>query len=323
MITIRQIAQEAGVSKSTVSRYLNNGYVSKKSEEKIKQIINKHNFIPNEFARNLKAEKSKFIGVVVPRFDSPSVMSVLDGIDKVARKNGYQLLIQNTELDIAREIESLFSLVQNKVAGIISFATEITEDLLQAVDKINCPIIIFGQSHPDVYSVNQNNFQAGQLLASRLISYGHQNVIYVGVPEVDVSIGIDRKKGVVETFEKHGISVKTVEATFRINDNYHLGLELFDQPQATLYIAATDNMAMGLYKAAHEKGLQVGSDISIAGFGGYTFGEFVIPTLTTVDLHHYHAGEVAAIQLIKRINGESIQKEHFIEVSFCSRESVR
>lgn len=322
MITIRQIAQEAGVSKSTVSRYLNDGYVSEETAIKIKEVIQKYNYTPNEFARNLKIDKSKFIGVIIPRIDSPSTMGMLDGIDRTARENGYQILISNTDLEAKREIESIYSLVQNKVAGIILIATEITTEHLEAQKTVKVPIMFVGQDHEQVFSVNHDNYEAGKKLAENLLAFNHQKVSYIGVPEHDRSVGLDRKNGVVDTFEKNGINVNQVESTFRTKDNYYLALDLLKQRLATLYITATDNMAMGFYRAAHDLGLVVGQDISIAGFGGYAFSEFLTPPLTTMDFHHELVGETAAFNLFQRIEGKVIEAQATISVTYLNRKSV-
>ncbi|MGP6147333.1 LacI family DNA-binding transcriptional regulator [Jeotgalibaca sp. A122] len=322
MVTIRQIAKEAGVSKSTVSRYLNDGYVSEDTAEKIKTVIDKYNFVPNKFARTLKSDKSNFIGVIIPRIDSPSAMSMLDGIDRTARANGFQILISNTDLEVGREIESIYSLVQNKVAGIILIATEITPEHLEAQESLSVPILFIGQNHDSVYSVNHDNYLAGKTLAENLLPFGHKDVTYVGVSEHDQSVGVERKKGVVETFKKSGITVTEVESTFRTKDNYYLALDLLKESTSTLYIAATDNMAMGFYRAAHDLGLVVGKDISIAGFGGYAFSEFLTPPLTTMDFHHELVGETAAFNLFERIAGKSIARETTIAVTYLKRKSV-
>ncbi|MGX7031536.1 LacI family DNA-binding transcriptional regulator [Vagococcus zengguangii] len=322
MITIRQIAKEAGVSKSTVSRYLNDGYVSEKTAEKIKKVIEENNYSPNEFARNLKYEKSKFIGVVIPRIDSPSTTSMLAGVEKISREHDYQILISNTDLDDQREIESIYSLVQNKVAGIIVFATKITDEHLALQNKIEIPIIFVGQQHPDIYSVIHDNFQAGQLLASNLLKFNHQKVRYIGVSKTDYSVGVQRKKGVVSTFIAQGIQVEEIESSFRTMANYELAKQLLQDKTYTLYVTATDNMAIGFYRAAFDLGLIVGQDISIAGFGGYMFSEFLTPPLTTIDFHHEKVGEQAMANLLDLIVGNSTIKESIVPVSYQERKSV-
>lgn len=322
MVTIKQIAKEAGVSKSTVSRYLNKGYVSEETAQKIEKIIAEYNYSPNEFARNLKIQKSNFIGVITPRLTSPSIMAMLNGIDEVARRNGFQMLISNTELKVKREIENIYSLVQNKVAGIILFATEITPEHIQVANAIDIPLLFVGQSNEAVYSLDHDNYQAGVNLATSLMDYRHQEILYVGVPENDISVGIQRKLGVIETFAKQGIQTETVASTFYPEDNYQLGLELLPQKKASLLICATDSMAMGLIKAAHQLDIAIGSELSIAGFGGYSFGEYLYPPLTTVDYHHQVVGEKAAVLMDELLQGNAIPQRTIIDTTTIIRESV-
>lgn len=322
MVTIKQIAKESGVSKSTVSRYLNNGYVSEATAEKIEKIISKYNYSPNEFARNLKIQKSNFIGVISPRLTSPSIMAILNGIDEIARKNGFQMLISNTELEIKREIESIYSLVQNKVAGIILLATEITEEHIKVANSIDVPILFVGQSNESVYSVDHDNYQAGVNLAQALLEYGHKEVLYIGVPENDLSVGINRKQGVMTTFLDNGITPQIVFSTFYPEDNYQLGLELLPQSNASLIICATDSMAMGVIKAANQLNIAIGSELSVAGFGGYSFGEYLYPPLTTVDFHHQFVGEKAACLMTELLQGNEIEKQTIVDTTMIIRNSV-
>lgn len=322
MITIKQIAQEAGVAKSTVSRYLNQGSVSSGTAQKIEAVIGKYNYTPNEFAQNLKAKKSKFLGVIAPRINSPSVMKLIEGIDKQARDIGYQILISNTELDISREIESIYSLVKNRVAGIILLATEITPSHLEAAKEVDVPILFVGQSHPEVYSLDHDNYLAGQQLAEEVSALGYKKVLYIGVPESDRSVGIYRKAGVVETFRQTGGTVNVVPSTFYAEDNYLLGKTLLKKTTAELIITATDSMAMGVIKAAHELGVEIGKDLSIAGFGGYSFGEYLYPALTTVDFHYFDVGHQAAHLLNQQITGGTIPLRTMVPTHVILRNSV-
>src|SRR5699024_3228995 len=108
----------AGVAKSTVSRYLNNGSISQKTREKIEKIIKETGYTTNTYAQSLKAEKTNMIGVIIPRLNSASTNEVLEGIDATARKAGYQLVITNSNQENARELENIQTLQRQKVAGI-------------------------------------------------------------------------------------------------------------------------------------------------------------------------------------------------------------
>jgi len=129
MTTIKDIAEKAGVAKSTVSRYLNNGYISEEKRKKIDQIIAETGYRPNTFARSLKAQDTKLLGVIIPRLNSPSTNDVLKGIDTTARENGYQMLITNSDQSDERELENIEMLVKQKVAGMI---------LLRAKSRRSC-----------------------------------------------------------------------------------------------------------------------------------------------------------------------------------------
>lgn len=321
-VTIKQIASESGVSSSTVSRYLNQGYVSDAASKKIAAVIKKYNYIPNSFARNLKAEESSYVGVIIPRMDLPSVMEKLDGIDCELRKHGLQILLINTELDDQREINSLYSLVQNNVAGIIVLSSNVTSEHCSIAKEHSIPIIFVGQNNNHVYTVGHDNYLAGKQLAEALLTYEHKNITFLGVAEKNIPVGGQRKRGVVETFEESGVSVQEVQTSFTLNDAYETGLKILKKPKSSLYVAATDQIAAGLYNAAQELDLAIGKDISIAGFGGYDTSRYLFPLLTTVDFHHRDVGRTVAKLLYDRINFKEIPKDVKIETSVKIGNSV-
>lgn len=322
MVTIKQIAQEAGVSKSTVSRYLNQGYVSHETAQKIATIVKKYNYVPNSFARNLKSEKSTYVGVVIPRMDSPAVMEMLDGIDQDLRDRGLQILIANTDLVVKREIESMYHLIQNNVAGIIALTAQITKEHCRVAKRFPVPIVFVGQSSDHVYTVNHDNFLAGQQLVEEILPYNHKKIMYLGVSERDVSVGIERRNGVVETYGEAGIAVEEVKTTFRMKDVYNLGTRLLKKETATLYIAATDQIATGLYHACNDLGIKIGQDVSIASFGGYGMSSHLFPLLTTVDLQHHLVGKKAADFLCQRMGLKKSPQQIEIETSVRMGRSV-
>ena len=123
MVTLNDIAKMANVSKSTVSRYLNNGSVSQKTKEKLDKIVQETGYQPNIMAQNLKASKSNMVGVIIPRYDSPSTNQVLKGFDAIAYPKNIQLVMTNADLDIGRTKQNLALLQRQKVGAIILFAT--------------------------------------------------------------------------------------------------------------------------------------------------------------------------------------------------------
>ena len=135
MNTIEDIARLAGVAKSTVSRYLNGGSISESTKKKIERIINETGYAPNSFAQSLKAKKPNIIGTIVPRLDSFATSQILMGIDEQLMEQNYQMLISNTSQVVEREVESVYSLSNQKVAGILLLSTEITNAHLKAFSE--------------------------------------------------------------------------------------------------------------------------------------------------------------------------------------------
>ncbi len=129
MVTLNDIAKMANVSKSTVSRYLNQGSVSQKTKEKLDKIVKETGYQPNFLAQSLKPTRSNMAGVIIPRYDSPSTNTAMKGIDSVAYAENVQLMITNANLNLERTKQNMRLLQRQKVGAIILFATEIDQEL--------------------------------------------------------------------------------------------------------------------------------------------------------------------------------------------------
>ncbi|WP_099225140.1 LacI family DNA-binding transcriptional regulator [Listeria costaricensis] len=320
MISINEIAAMAGVSKSTVSRYLNGGSISQKTEAKIRKIVEETGYIPNQFARSLKAKETKMIGVIIPRLDSQAMAETLRGIDKVLRQAEYQMVITNTEQEIEREIESLYTLAKQKVAGIILAATLITEKHLKAMAEIEVPIVVVGQHCDSQVSVVYDDYQVGRLLGEYIFEQGHRNVAYVGVSEADHAVGVERKRGVTDRaadFSDVELSLFTTD--FSSNEAIKVGQTILKKQRPTAIIAATDNIGLGILKACYLEGIRVPEDVSLISVGGYGITELVTPSLTTIKLNFDLAGKLAA----QAVTGQIAEKQQYVvPFQLLERESV-
>ncbi|WP_308012613.1 MULTISPECIES: LacI family DNA-binding transcriptional regulator [Metabacillus] len=195
MVTIADIVKMAGVAKSTVSRYLNGGSVSQATKQKIEKIIENTGYVPNSFAQSLKARVTNLVGVVVPRLDSYSASRTMIGIDDQLRELNLKMLVANSSLSVEREIENIYSLAKQRVAGIILLATEITDAHLEAFKKINIPVLAVGQTHKDVHCLIHNDEQGAYELGKYVLSNGHKKIAFLGVTEKDIAVGLNRKNG--------------------------------------------------------------------------------------------------------------------------------
>ncbi|WP_332695955.1 LacI family DNA-binding transcriptional regulator [Halalkalibacter lacteus] len=323
MVTIADIAKMAGVAKSTVSRYLNGGYVSQATKQKIEKIIEKTDYVPNSFAQSLKARVTNLIGVVVPRLDSYSASRTMIGIDDQLRELNLKMVVANSSLSVEREIENIYSLAHQKVAGLILLATEITDAHLEVFKKINIPVLIVGQKHTDVYCLIHNDEQGAYELGKYVVSKGHKRIAFLGVTEKDIAVGLNRKEGFKKAVtEGEYSSIQFYQTTFNSDDASEMAEDIIDDYNPSIIVCSTDNMALGVMKAARRKGLRIPEDLSITGFGGYSISEYTYPGLTTVKFHYKTAGRMAARKIHNLINNQDIEVCTIIDFEILKRESV-
>ncbi|MEH7095224.1 LacI family DNA-binding transcriptional regulator [Neobacillus vireti] len=323
MKTIADIARLSGVAKSTVSRYLNGGSVSELTKKKIERVIKETGYIPNTFAQSLKAKKPNIIGTIVPRLDSFATSQTLIGIDQQLRELNYQMLISNTSQDLDREIENIYTMARQKVAGIILLATQITNTHLEAFQQLQIPILLVGQEHKEVYSVIHNDYEAGYDMGRYILSKGHRKIAYLGVTEKDIAVGVMRKEGFRKAIqEAEGCEVKYYKTSFKMSESITKVPQIIDEFNPSLIVCATDNIALGAIKAAHLKGIRLPEDLSITGFGGYEVTEIIHPSLTTVKFYYRDAGQVAAQSMVRLLSSEDLPPIIFSKYKIIERESV-
>ncbi len=321
--TILDIAKMAGVAKSTVSRYLNGGSVSEATKRKIEQVINETGYIPNTFAQSLKAKKPNIIGTIIPRLDSFATSQTLIGIDEHLKELNFQMLIANTSQDVTREIENIYSLKRQKVAGIILLAAQVTPAHLEAFQEVQLPVFLVGQQYEGVYSVIHNDEEAAYELGKHVLEMGHRKIAFLGVTETDIAVGVKRKEGFRRAIgEREDCEVRYYETSFKMEDAQVEAMRIMQEFRPSIIVCATDNIALGVMKAAYVNGLRIPTDLSITGFGGYDITEVIHPSLSTVKFYYKDAGRLAAQNIVKLIHGEQVPFVTISPHTFIQRESV-
>lgn len=295
-VTIADVAKLAGVAKSTVSRYLNGGYVSGETSEKIELVIKQTKYEPNNFAQSLKAKRTNFVGVIVPRLNSFTVSLTLKGIDEKLREAGYQLLISNTDQSVERELESLSNFANQRVAGVILMSVGLTAEHSKIIKEMKIPVLSVGQYHDSVPSLVYADEEAGFVLGKYLLECGHRKMIYVGVTEQDIAVGVKRKQGFYKALSSEAsCEVQYCESGFLMKDGYRL-FETLDLNGATMIACATDNIALGVMKALGERGIRVPEDVSVTGFGDYEIADII--GLTTMRYPYEETGRLSASKIL-------------------------
>ena len=322
--TINDVAKMAGVSKSTVSRFLNGSPVRDETAKSIRRAIDHFHYESNQFAR-LNARQSNIIGIILPGFDSTVTPRVMTAMDKYLRTKGYTPLIINTEGDLDFEVASISNLANMNVDGIVIVSTYITPGHRRAIESVETPVVFMGQVFDAGVSVLDDNLSAGRELGAYVAKRGIRSVGLLWVDEKDVAVGVQRKTGVIEGLRSGGVEdVRTYVADFTYPTSYAVArhaLEAPDRPEAL--VCATDRIAYGVYKAARELGLRIPEDVSVTGFGAYDTSEVVTPPLTTVGFDVEAAACVCADTVLKMHRGEPVSKTQLIGYTFVEGESVR
>ncbi|MFJ8248264.1 LacI family DNA-binding transcriptional regulator [Peribacillus asahii] len=323
MKNIADIAKLAGVAKSTVSRYLNGGSVSEVTKRKIEDIIAETGYMPNAFAQSLKAKKTNIIGIIVPQLDSYETSQTLIGIDEQLRELNYLMLVSHTNRNLNREIENIYTLAKQKVAGIILLATQITDRHVQAISEIDIPVLLVGQHHDEIHSLVHHDEEAGYTMGKYIIEQGHRRLAFLGVSEADIAVGVKRKEGFKRaTRDVNNCEVRYFETKANMREVAANALDIFNDFFPSALICATDEIAIGVVKAAYTKGMHVPANLSVTGFGGYEITAMMHPALTTVQFYFIEAGKKAADHIVQLVNGQDIPMLTYSNFEIIARESV-
>ena len=301
-LNIIDIAKLAGVSKSTVSRYLNNGYVGAEAREKIKKVIDETGFMPQSYAKSLRTGKTNLIGVIVPKISTETAPRVVQGITEVLSENNYDVLIANTNLSVEKEFEYLNIFKNNQVDGVIFMGTKITPKHKKIMDKLNVPIVVVAQYMDNYPCVYHDDFNAAKYMTEYLIGKGHKNIGFIGVYEEDRSVGLERENGYIAALKENNIENLKV-GDFSYESGYKLANELINKKNTpTAIFAVTDNLAIAAIDCLKDKGLNIPKDVAVVSIGDTRISEVVSPKLTTIHYHYKTSGRKSAeimLELLK------------------------
>ena len=250
---INQIAQLAGVSRATVSRYLNDGYVSQEKRAAIARVIKETGYVPSQYAKSLRTGKSNVVGVIIPKINSASVSRMVAGMTTVLNEAGYQLLLANTDNDESREVSFLRLFGEkNQVDGIILIATVFTPAHEEVLSGLTLPLVVLNQSHPGKSCVYQNNEGALHDITELALKKG-SHPAYIGVHEEDTSAGRMSHRGFLDACREAGVKVPEraqVVTTSTVDTGYMAAEQiLHDYPEVDTIVCATDSIAYGPSRA--------------------------------------------------------------------------
>ncbi|MCR4955724.1 MAG: LacI family DNA-binding transcriptional regulator [Lachnospiraceae bacterium] len=308
-MNIREIAKMAGVSPAAVSRYLNNGYISREKSDAIKKVIDETGYMPSHQAQTLRTGKTKLIGVIIPRINSDSISSVVAGVSEVLTAEGYQLILANTDNDADKEIDYLETFKQTNVDGIIHLGTIKSAKHKKAFKAVTTPLVVLGQESESASCIFHDDYGASFSLTDYVLSKNHKHIAYIGVTEKDIAVGYMRKQGFLDAMEKAGLHVPKnmlYQGNFRMDNGYSNAEKILkDHPDVDAIICATDTIALGAIKYLNEHHISIPDQVGVAGFGDSKTSSVLSPSLTTVHFYYKECGIEGAKLLLERIQNEN------------------
>ena len=325
---INDIAKAAGVSRATVSRFLNNGYVSAEKRELIARVIEQTGYVPSSHAQTLRTGRTRLVGVIIPKINSHSVGRMVAGITRELDKAGYQVLIANTGNDENKELEylSIFS-ERNQVDGIILIATVVTPAHKRALEALALPVVVLGQQVDGVSCVYHDDYHA-LLDVTREVLASAKNPGFIGFKEVDVAAGRMRRQGFLDACAEAGIELADAAletGEFTADSGYFCTERLLDGvPGLDAIICASDDVAFGALTCLREYGHRVPEDVAVTGVGDGSLAAIAFPALTTVHFFYRTSGEEAARMLVSAIDdGERVPRQLMMGHRLMRRSTTR
>jgi LacI family transcriptional regulator len=328
-ITISEIAKIANVSKTTVSRVLNNKPdVDSATREKILALISEYDFQPNAFAKAISLQRSQYIGLLVPHeveyvFSNPFYTEVMRGVSTEIDRQGYFMVTcyahQHNYLDIFK---------QRRVDGFIllspgSFHKNIIENLAaNNVPFVSTALISEEEKTPHV---DVDNKAGAVMVMEHLISLGHRRIAYISKPSLKSSQ--DRFAGYRQVMDQHNLSYGENCCPMARSSSVECGYEntqkllALPEPPTAIFLA-NDVMAIGAIQAVRESGRSIPGDISIVGFDDIPLGRYITPSLTTVRQPAFEKGLHAARILIEHLDRKAPLQSLILGVELVVRKST-
>lgn len=311
--SLKDLAQELGVSIATVSRALRNSpEIGKEMQQRVKELAKQMNYRPNPFAQSLRKEAPKIIGVVVPNLVTHYYAAVLDGIEDEARRAGYSVISANSHEDTADEQHAVDNFISMHVEGIIACLAQTTTDYrhFEEIAEMGIPLVFFGRTclTDRFSSVTANGDEAAQLATQHLIDTGSRRIAFIGGPN-HLDMVRRRKHGYLEALRENRIPIDrdlvacdTIDYQVAMQAAKRL-LQSDHRPDAIL--AFNDIITFAAFTAIKECGLRIPDDVALIGFTDDVHAQYVTPRMSAIADQSRLMGVTACQLLLRNIGGDT------------------
>lgn len=318
-MTIDQVAELAYVSRSVVSRVLNDHpNVSDEARERVQAVIEEHDYRPNSMARSLATDRSYEISILTPRRGDESLANgywplLYSGIFEQCLERGYFVSLSMVSPEMKDKISDRAG--DQRFDGYMLITQEVTEIAGPILQDRDVPAVFIGQ-HPeweDLHSIDINNVEGGYKAGRHLCDLGHEDIgVILGTPDLQETT--DRRRGFAKALDEADCSVpneRIAVGDYSQESGYQIVTQwIADATLPTALFCASDTLAMGALLALHEHDRRVPQDVAVVGFDGLPSSRYTIPPLTTVRQPVYEKGQEAANMLIDEIEDGNVPPSH-------------
>jgi DNA-binding LacI/PurR family transcriptional regulator len=327
-VTIKDVAEHAGVAVSTVSRVINNkDRVDPDTRGKVRGAIEELGYIRNNLAASIKTGSTGFIVTVVPDIINEFYTSVIRGVEAAASAKGYHTLVFATSESRSKELEVFGGEFGRMVDGVVLVPSTANCSIYKSIDK---PTVIIDRDMPgsDMYSVTIDNYKGAHMLVQELIDHCHSKIAIITGPSV-FNVGIDRMNGYLDALIENHIALKDeyiCAGTWYEEDGYRFAeslLKLNDPP--TAIFAGNNLLCMGCAEYLQDCGIAIGRDISLVGFDDSPVARYIGPGITGIRRATDEMGRLGSEMLIKLMENrasEIKEKKVVLDVELIRRNSI-
>lgn len=328
-VTIKDVAKEANVAPSTVSRVIANSYkISEETKLKVNKAIKKLGYTPNVMARGLVSNKTRILGVVLPSeaadlFKNPFFVEAMKGMSMGAEENGYYIMyaFSKNEEDELKSIKEFVS--SNLLDGICLLAARENDRCIKYLKDIKFPFVVVGRpdNDKDILWVDNDNFNAMYSVVNRFISDGENNIAFIGAKK-DWNVSRYRLNGFKEALKINGISYdkdKVIETEdFNEACGYEAMQKIISKSKPNIVVTTEDLLAFGANKFLIENNI---NGIKLIGFNNTPMAKYQIPPISSIDINATELGYQATKLLINSLDNKNDNKvnHYIVDTNFIER----
>lgn len=316
-VTMKDIAERVGVSKTTISMVINNKdtSISEETKNKIKQVIKETGYIPNNAARGLNTNKSGTIAIIIPDISNPFFSEISRAIEDEANELGYNVILCNSDNNEKKEKKYVKLLISKLIDGVIIIPGENSFESIELLEKNGIKFLFLDryiQDFKDYPGVFFNNNKAIKEGVKYLISKGKKKIVFISGPK-NIIVNKERIDGYKEVMKENNLYNKEYifESEFSLEGGINVTNKILEElKDIDSIFYSNDIMAIGGVKVLKRNGFKIPQDISVLGLDGIKFSKMIEPELTTIAQPIYSMGEVACKMIVDIINGKDIKDKY-------------